>query len=114
MTVGARCCGISSETVGNSIFLPAELWGNRNLEDYFKPRKIRHPDGHDVEIKHHWRVGQPRKVPMKNMPDLEIVEITSDLMHLPSLSADDRARRSFEGLKREGTYNPLRYGFESK
>jgi hypothetical protein len=112
VTLAARCCGADSDSAGNSIFLPAEVWGNRNLNDYFKPRQLKYPDQGVIEIEHHWRVTEPRKIPIKNMPDLEIVEITSDLMHMPSLSAYGRAKMGFEGLKKEGTYNPLRYGFE--
>jgi hypothetical protein len=46
------------------------------------------------------------------MPDLEIVEITNNSLHIPSLPADERAKVAFEGLKKNGTYNPLRYNFE--
>ncbi|MBL9159730.1 MAG: adenylate/guanylate cyclase domain-containing protein [Verrucomicrobiales bacterium] len=112
VTIASRCCGADSDSVGNSIFLPADLWGKRNLNDYFKPERIAGPSGKIIERRHHWEVSPVRKIPIKNMPDLEIVEITNSLIHMPSLSADDRAKMGFEGLKTEGTYNPIRYGFE--
>lgn len=112
VALAARCCNVSSSSMGSSIIMPAATWGDRQLADLFKPRKVQHPEQGVVEIPHHWEALPKRTVPIKNMPDLEIIELNNPAMHMPSLSAEDRARRSFDGLKKEGTYHPWRYVFE--
>jgi hypothetical protein len=114
VATAARCCAVRSDAHCSSIVLPAEIWKGRNLDDYFKPTKEAHPTDGVIETPHHWKANPPRIIPVKNMPDLEIVEIGSDLMHLPSQSAEDRAKHAFEGLKKEGSFHPMRYGYEQE
>jgi hypothetical protein len=111
VSIASRCCGIVSE-YPKAIFLPADIWGNKNLADYFKPRVLRHPEHGDIEQEVPWALAAPRTVQLKNMPELEVIEIHSSLMNMPSLGAGDRARMGFEGLKQEGSYKPRRYPFE--
>ncbi|MBE2203672.1 MAG: adenylate/guanylate cyclase domain-containing protein [Chthoniobacterales bacterium] len=111
VSVASRCCGIPSEHA-KSIFLPAEIWGKKNLNDYFKPRIVKHPKQGEIECEVPWEVAPPRRVQLKNLPDLDVVEIHSNLMHMPMCGADDRAKLAFEGLKKEGSYRPRRYPFE--
>jgi class 3 adenylate cyclase len=112
VAIAARCCDLRSETHPKSIFMPAATWGQKKLSDYLKPTIIRPPQGEPFEEPNAWEVSQPKKVELKNMPELEVVEVFSGLMHWPSRSAEDRAKESFEHLKREGSYRPRRYPFE--
>lgn len=112
VALASRCCGIRTAAMGASIIMPAETWGERKLADYFKPRRVAHPDKGEIEIPFLWEVLPRRTEPVKNMPDLEIIELNNPAMHMPSLSAQDRARMAFDGLKKEGSYRPRRYPFE--
>jgi len=112
VAIAARCCGIRSEEHMKSIFLPATTWGDKKISDHLKSRTLKHPELGDIEQPVHWEVSAPKKVEIKNMPALEVIEIYSDLMHMPSLSAEDRAKIAFEALKEEGSYRPRRYPFE--
>jgi class 3 adenylate cyclase len=114
VATASRCCAVRSDTHCSSIVLPAETWKGRNLDDYFKPTKRDHPTEGMIETPHDWKVDPPRMVSVKNMPDLEIVKIVSDLMHWPSLPAEGRAKLAFEGLKKEGSFHPYRYGYEQE
>lgn len=112
VALAARCCGIRSEGHFNSIAMPASTWGDRKIDDHFKGRRYELPDGSIEEQPHYWSIEGPRTVRLKNMPDLEIIEFVSDLTHMPSLSADQRAKKAVEGLTKEGSYQRMRYGFE--
>ena len=112
VSTAARCCSMRSEKHMKSIFLPAATWGDKKLLDYLKPRKLSHPELGEIEDSVNWEVASPTTVEVKNMPNLEVIEIHSNLMHMPTLGAEDRARMAFEGLKKDGSYRPRRYPFE--
>ena len=53
-----------------------------------------------------------RKETLKNGEEVEVVEIALQTVCLPPRSAEDRAKKAFEGLQDEGSYRPKRYHFE--
>jgi class 3 adenylate cyclase len=115
VAVAARCASVKGSGFYSSrIVLPALQWKGRNLDEVFPPRQYRMSDGEIQEQEQGWKVLAPHTVEAKNMPDMEIVEIVNELVHLPSLSVEDRARKAAEALKHEGSYARMRYGFETR
>ncbi len=47
-----------------------------------------------------------RRVEIKNMPNVEIVEIANREVHEPAQSAEDRAKDSLRALRKAGLYRP--------
>lgn len=115
VAVAARCASVKGSGVHSSrIVLPASLWNGREVGEVFPPLRYKMPDGEVQERPQPWKALEPRTVEVKNMPDLEIIEIVNEFVHLPSLSAEDRARVAAEALKKEGSYARMRYGFETR
>lgn len=115
VAVAARCASVSGQGLHSSrIVLPAAIWNDREIGEVFPPRRYKMPDGEVHESPQSWNALDPITVEIKNMPDLEIVEIVNEMYHMPTLSTEDRARVSAEALKKEGSYARLRYEFETK
>jgi len=60
---------------------------------------------------------QPSRIEkIKNLPDLEVRELTYKLMHMPTMSPEDRARESLKVLsaRTAGHYTPMLFDFEKK
>lgn len=107
VTLASRCAAVKPEARGSSsIIFPAEHWEGRSFAEVFPPRRDRLPDGKVQDRALLWSELEPRKVPMKNLPDIEIVEIEKIGVHLPALSAEDRTRENVRLLKEQGMYRP--------
>lgn len=112
VALAARCASIRSiESFKSPVICPAENWGSRTLEETVPAPKRRLEDGtvHEDEIL--WDLQRVRKEKIKNMPDLEIRELTYKLMHMPSLSPEDRARQNLKVLENSGRYRPMPFDF---
>ena len=73
------------------------------------------PHGEEFELDPPWKLFPVRKVLLKGGQELEIVEIAQDTggaMTYRRESAEQRAKRSFAELKRDGDFKPKRYTFE--
>lgn len=109
VTLASRCASVAPQARGtSSIMLPAELWKDRALDEIFPLEIDRYPNGSVQERPLGWEEFPPRKVELKNLGELEIVEIGKTGFHLPQLSADDRARLGLERLREAGRYWPQR------
>lgn len=107
VALASRCAAVKPEARGSSsIIFPAEQWENRSFAEVFPPRQDRFPDGKVQERALAWHELEPRKVEMKNLPDIEIVEIEKTVVHIPGLSAEDRTRENVRLLKDAGMYRP--------
>ena len=107
VTLASRCAAVKPEAQGSSsIIFPAEHWEGRSFTEVFPPRQDVLPNGKVQERELVWNELQPRKVAMKNLPDIEIVEIEKTADHVPSLLAEDLAREKLRLLKKEGRYRP--------
>ena len=114
VALAARCAGVSRPTprtsvkpqplVSSSIVFPAGLWKGRSFKEIFPPKKYPMPDGTIQEQPHLWELLPPRKVPVKNMPDIEIREVVNRSTYIPSQSAEKRAKESLRVLQRSGMY----------
>lgn len=114
VTIASRCAGIqSTKGLLSTIVFPSEHWEGRDFNKVFPPRRIQAPDGKSREMLQTWELKDPRITSMKNMPDIEIIEIVNQSSFRPSLPPEDIARENFKCLKKEGSYHPLRYPFEN-
>jgi class 3 adenylate cyclase len=110
VALAARCAGIrpsaDAGAASSSIVFPAREWGGREFSEVFPPRRYVNPDGSTIDQPHAWELQEPRKVPVKNLPPVEVREILNRGFHGPSLSAEDRAREALDELRRHNRYWP--------
>ena len=106
VALAARCASIISGTFrsGGSIKFPAELWKDYDLNTIFPPRTFKGPDNQDLQREQLWELLPKRTEKIKNMPNIEIIEIVNNLLHMPSQSAEERAKEAFVALKKKGLY----------
>jgi hypothetical protein len=127
VTLAQRCCQIKDAR--GSIVLPTSNWAGRTLEQTLTKLKLTPPDGKEFELEVSWKVFPPRKAKVKHQ-EFEITELMHDigddvvtggfLIPLdggPVLTgilatAQGRAKRAFDELKKTGDYKPKRYPFE--
>lgn len=107
VTLAKRCAGVKSQTrSSSSIFFPVQLWKERSFGEVFPPQKIKKSDGSIYEMPHCWELLPPRKVPMKNMPEIEIQEVANKVIRLTNTSPEERAKEGLQALQEEGRYKP--------
>ncbi len=107
VTLASRCAAVKPTASGSStIIFPAELWEGRSLTEVFPLRKLTLRDGEMQDQPLVWEEFPARHVEMKNLADVEVVEIGKTVMHLPSMSAEERARKSLDVLREAGMYRP--------
>ena len=111
VVLAARCAGVRPEVsddgpwFSSSIAFPAGEWGDRVFSEVFPPRRYSF-EGKTVEQPHTWEMREPRKVTLKNLPECEIREIINHGMHMPTQSAEDRAREALDALHKLRRYWP--------
>lgn len=113
VTIASRCANEKpGKGLSATIVFPAKLWGDRDFNEIFPSIKYRYPDGRVQEMPASWTMSSPRVIPMRHMPNIEVLEIISDCLHRPSESIEDITRSNFKCLKEEGSYHPMRYHYE--
>lgn len=92
--------------VSSSITFPAAEWADRKFEEVIEPVRYRDPD--DGNIIHEqplsWELLGPSTVPMKGLGDVEICQLVDRAFHLPSTSAEERAKIGVAALRENGYY----------
>ena len=112
VTLAARCANIKqippdvNTSYSSSIFFPAAEWKDREFNSVFSPRKDRFPDGTIEETPHSWKKLNPRTEHLKNIGDVEILEIINGRVRFLSQSAEERAKESLRSLAEIGRYWP--------
>ena len=105
VALAKRCAGIEPKVDSSaSIIFPANLWADRSFEEIFPPRRIKKPDGSMYEQPHSWEIGDPRKVQVKNLPEIEVIEIAKTSLWVSSV--EEIVREELQALKRAGLYRP--------
>lgn len=105
VTLAARCASIKSQGMhSTSIIFPASLWKNYSLDEILPPMKYTKSTGEIIEQQQIWKLLPKRTEKIKNMPDIEVIEIVNQLINLPNQSPEERARKAFEMLKKAGYY----------
>lgn len=109
VALAARCAGITPADEGSfssSITFPAREWGERNVAEVLPARKSVLPDGQPWSLPAPWELLDSRTVAIKNLGEIEVREILRRGMHLPSQSADERAREALRSIQEAGRYWP--------
>ena len=76
VTLASRCCSAPRKMNGlNSILIPTETWGSRNIETLFPCRFAEDPTKGRIEFPLGWSVGARRKEALKNIGDVEVIEL---------------------------------------
>jgi hypothetical protein len=104
VTIARRCCQVKAEGLLSSIVMPASLWKDKRLEDVFEKG--------EPNEKTSWEVLPIRKEILKHNEPLEVVEIASQTVTCSLESAEQRAKKAFDGLKKDGSFKPRRADFE--
>lgn len=109
VALAARCAGVRPPepdpeephgVISSTIVFPAADWADRVSDDVLLPGSALQPE---------WRVfdlQEPRSVPMKGLGEVEVLEIYSTGMHLPTQNAEHRAKASLAFLNEHGRYWP--------
>ena len=104
VALAARCAGIKSiNDAPSRVIFPAEHWVGRTMAETLTV----------AAGENRWDLQPVRVEPIKNMPDLEVRELTSTVIHIPppGFSAVERAKESFAVLKDAGHYRSLPFDF---
>jgi len=104
VALAARCTAVEpdevSEPYSSAITFPVAEWGGRDFDVVFPPRRYRMPDGAIDSQPHPWEMLPSRRVSMKGIGEVEVLEIVNRSVHLPSQSAEDRAREGLADLRK--------------
>lgn len=111
VALAARCASVKpkaddNEWISSYMVFPAAEWNDRNFHDVFPTGQWKFPDGKTQERPNPWEMLPARTAEMKNVGDVEIREVVKRSMHLPSQSAEDRAKESLRCLAAMGRYWP--------
>ena len=97
VAVAARCAGARRTEkipIGASIVIPAADWDGRNFGDLFPPRRRRFPDGDIHDQPTTWEMKPREWMDPKNMPRMEVVRIENSVLSVPSITAEEWARKA--------------------
>jgi hypothetical protein len=109
VALAARCAGIKSIIGRPRVIFPATDWKDRTIENTIPLERVQMPGEPVIEQPCPWELQPPRIEQIKNMPDLEVRELTYMPMHLPTVSAEERAKRSFKDLKKDGFFRSRQF-----
>jgi class 3 adenylate cyclase len=111
VALAARCAAVkpdigSTGFYSSSIVFPAAEWKGYEFEKVVPRKKYKGSQGESLEQPQTWELLEQRTVKMKNIPNTEIRELIRRAVHIPQLSAEDRARMGLEALNQAGRYWP--------
>lgn len=96
VALAARCAGVGPEPdarpMSASIVFPAAEWEGLDFDEVFTPKRYEGPDGSTQEQLHSWELLDPRMIDLKNIGPTEVREVVNRAFHLPSQSAEERAK----------------------
>jgi len=107
VVLAKRYASVTPQTfISPSIIFPAELWKNYSFEEIFQPQEYKRPNGMIQKLPQTWELLPARKVQMKNIPDIEILEVAKKTISTPSLIAEERAKEALLHFQKTGKYKP--------
>ena len=98
VALAARCAAVGPEDehVSSSIVLPIDTWGSRQFDDVVPP---------DIPVRR-FRQQAPRRVDIKGLGQIEVVEIQNMSAWFGNWSAEDRPAEGLKHLKAQNRYWP--------
>jgi hypothetical protein len=112
VALAARCAGVKPATTNDerwassTIVVPTDEWGDRVLQDILPQRKHRMPDGREYVEPSPFELQPSRDVEMKGLGAVAVRAIHNLGMHIPSLSAENRALDNLNALYENNRYWP--------
>jgi hypothetical protein len=107
VAMAARCTSIKTEHI-NSIIFPSSNWKTGyKLDEILPPLVYKDRIFGDHIQPQHWKLNEPRTEKLKNMPDTEILELSTNRTHLSTQSMTERAKKCFKGLNDSGFYRKV-------
>ena len=107
VVLAKRCAAVPPyKSASSSVIFPAKLWAERSFKEIFPPRRLKRSDGEMIGQPQVWNLLPSRRVSMKNLPDIEILEIARETIHIPLESAEERAKQALRALQDAGMYRP--------
>lgn len=112
VALAARCAGVRPPVtdellfVSSTIVVPGSEWGGRTMEQVLPPQRLSGPDGVEYDEHPVFELQPPRLVGMKGLGDVAVREIYNKGVHMPSLSAENRALDSLHALYKGNRYWP--------
>jgi hypothetical protein len=112
VALAARCASVKPKLnddkfTSSFIVFPSAEWNNRNFDTVFPSRKYEYA-GKVQAIPNSWKMLPPRLENLKNMGDVKIQEIVKKTIHIPTQSAEERAKENLEWLAKNGYYKDYR------
>lgn len=112
VALAARCASVrppdsdEPQFVSSTIVMPEAEWSGRSLEEVLPLRRRQGPDGDEYDEHPVFDLQPSRDVDMKGLGQVTIREIYNTGLHLPSLSAENRALDSLHALYKGNRYWP--------
>jgi class 3 adenylate cyclase len=108
VNLAKRCAGVKPNNgAGASIIIPEKLWEERLFDKIFPPIELKNLDGKTVGQRQNWKLTSRGKEKMKNMDEIELVEIDKMKISIPSMTAEERAKEALSVLREKGNYKPI-------
>jgi class 3 adenylate cyclase len=110
VALAARCASVRPPDtdeplfVSSTIVVPDSEWGRRTLDQVLPPQRL--ADGDECDEYPVFELQPPRPVDMKGLGDVAVREIYNKGMHMPSLSAENRALDGLHALYKGNRYWP--------
>ncbi len=107
VALAKRCATVPPKVPGGaSIIFPSVNWKGYKFEEFFPPHDPIGAGGVPRDMPQPWQMLPPRRVEIKNMPAVEVIEVANREVHEPEQTAEDRARDSLRALRKAGLYRP--------
>jgi hypothetical protein len=100
VAVAARCAAVRVRkiSIGGSIVFPAKELMGHEFDELFPRGKVTLPDG-TVQLRQpSWEMSEPRTEHPKNMPPVEVIVVESTTAWIPTITAEEWAKRSVRQL----------------
>jgi len=107
VNLAKRCASVKhDEEAGASIVFPKNLWEEKLFDQIFPPVIKRDVKGKAFGHHQNWKMVHRGKEKMKNMDEIELVEIHKTTIWIPSITAAERAKEALLVLREKGNNKP--------
>jgi len=108
VTFAARCASVKPKQMfSSSITFMAESWHySNNIDEIYPPLEYTSPDGRKIKKDQTWELLAPYDVEFKNIGKVKVRSIINKAFWAPMMSAEERAKKWLDILKKNKMYNP--------
>ena len=104
VSLAARCASAEppEEAMSGWLTFPASDWGDRVVDETVPPGYWKNPDGSREQKEQNWTLSAPRSTEFKNMGEHLVRSLANRGIHIPSQSAEERAKEAAEAASANG------------